>query len=179
MSVSIGELAVRFGCELRGDPDAHVGSVASLSNAKEGEISFLANPLYRSQLGATRATAVILDAGSAAECPVAALVSPNPYATYARIAALLFPRTQPLAGIHPSAVVAPDASVHASAHVGPFAVIGARASVGERAVIGPHCIVEDDVSIAEDVRLVARVTHLPRGAHRRPRAHPAWRRHRR
>lgn len=33
MSVSIGELAVRFGCELRGDPSLTVERVATLSSA--------------------------------------------------------------------------------------------------------------------------------------------------
>ena len=34
MSVSLGELAVRFGCELRGDPDTRVERVATLAGAR-------------------------------------------------------------------------------------------------------------------------------------------------
>lgn len=158
MSVSLGELAVRFGCELRGDPDARVDSVATLGAAHPGAVSFLANPRYRRQLEGTRAGAVVLDAESAASCPVAALVCENPYATYARIAALLYPTPPAPAGIHPSAVVAADARIDPSAHVGPFAVIGAGCIVGPRAYVGPHCVLEAGVTLAQDVRLVARVT---------------------
>ena len=50
MAVSLGELAVRFGCELRGDPDTQVERVATLGNAERGALSFLANPRYRAQL---------------------------------------------------------------------------------------------------------------------------------
>src|SRR5215471_15763579 len=109
MSVSLGELAVRFGCELRGDPDIRVERVATLGNADASAISFLANPRYRQQLADTRAGAVILDAASAATCPVAALVCSNPYATYARISTLLNPPPAAPPGIHATAVVAEDA----------------------------------------------------------------------
>ena len=158
MAHSLGELAVRFGCELRGDPDVKVDRVAPLAHAGRGAIAFLANPLYRPQLAGTQATAVILDAGSADECPVAALVCPNPYATYARVAAMLYPRNAETAGVHSSAIVAPDARVHPTAHIDALAVIGARAVIGERVVIGPHCVIQEDVELAADVRLVARTT---------------------
>jgi UDP-3-O-[3-hydroxymyristoyl] glucosamine N-acyltransferase len=158
MSISLGELAVRFGCELHGDPQVAVDRVATLDSAQPGAVTFLANPLYREQLPRTRASVVILDAASVAQCPVASLVSSNPYATYARVATLLHPWPVSPAGIHPSAVVAPDAQVHSTAHVGALAVIGARSKIAARASVGPHCVIEEGVTIAEDVHLAARVT---------------------
>ena len=86
MAVSLGELAVRFGCELRGDPDTQVERVATLANADGRSLAFLANPRYRPQLAATHAGAVVLNAASAAGCRTAMLLCDNPYATYARIA---------------------------------------------------------------------------------------------
>ena len=53
-----------MGCELRGDPDVTVDSVGPLSQAGPRAITFLANPRYRSQLAATRATAAFTAAGS-------------------------------------------------------------------------------------------------------------------
>lgn len=173
MPVSLGELAVRFGCELRGSPDTSIERVASLGNADAHSISFLANPRYRDQLIATRAGAVILDGASAAHCPVPSLVCANPFATYARIAALLNPPPMVPPGIHATAVVAESARIDPSAHVGPLCVIGERAVIGARAVIGPHCVIEDDVNVGEDTRLVARVA-LCRGVSIGPRClfHP-------
>jgi UDP-3-O-[3-hydroxymyristoyl] glucosamine N-acyltransferase len=158
MSVSLGELAVRFGCELRGDPDARVDSIASLGAAHAGAVTFLANPRLRPVLEQTRATAVVLDARSAEACPVAALVAANPHATFARIAAVLYPRPVAPAGVHPTAIVAPDAQVDPTAHIGPYVVIGAKVRVGARTAIGPHTIVEEGVVIGADVRIVARAT---------------------
>src|SRR2546421_7753842 len=158
MSVSLGELAVRFGCELRGDPDTRVERVAALGNADARSIAFLANPRYRAQLAATRAGAVVLSGASAEECPSAVLLCDNPYATFARIATILHPLAPPEPGVHASAVVAASARIDPSAQVGAYTIIGPKVVVGARAFIGPYCSLEEDVSLAADVRLVARVT---------------------
>jgi len=158
MSVSIGELAVRFGCELRGDPGVEVQRVATLADADAQSVAFVANPRYRTQLAATRAAVVVLDEASAAGCPCAALISANPHATFARIAAVLHPAPAGTPGVHPSAVVAPGALIDPTAHVAALCVIGASARIGARAYVGPQCLIEEGVQVGSDVRLVGRVT---------------------
>jgi UDP-3-O-[3-hydroxymyristoyl] glucosamine N-acyltransferase len=158
MVVTLGELAVRFGCELRGDPLREVDCVATLAEAHPRAVTFLAEGRHRSALAHTQAAAVVLDERFAAESPVATLIASNPRATYARIAALLYPLPPLVPGIHPSAIVAPDAQIDTQACVGPLAVIGARTRIGAGAMIGPHCVIGADVLVAEQVRLVARVT---------------------
>jgi UDP-3-O-[3-hydroxymyristoyl] glucosamine N-acyltransferase len=157
MAVSLGELAVRFGCELRGDPDTRVERVATLANADGRSLAFLANPRYRPQLAATQAGAVVLNAASAAGCRTAMLLCDNPYATYARIAGVLHPPPPLTPGVHPSAVVAAGARVDASAEVGPCATIAPGAVVGARVLVGAHCTLDEGVILEEDVRLIARV----------------------
>jgi UDP-3-O-[3-hydroxymyristoyl] glucosamine N-acyltransferase len=158
MGISLGELAVRFGCELRGSPDALVDHVATLAQADPKSLTFVANPRYRQQLASTGAAAVVLDASSAAQCPTAALVCENPHATYARIAALLHPVPAAPPGVHASAVISPGARIDPSAHVGALSAIGEGAVIGPRVFLGPHCVVEAGAMIAEDAHLVARVT---------------------
>src|SRR5882672_151179 len=158
MTVRLGELAVRFGCQLRGDPELGVEAVSTLEAARPGTVTFLANARYRKFLPATRATAVILEPAYAEECPGAALLSANPYAIYARVAALLHPAPQAPAGVHASAVIAADAAIAASACIGPLVVIEAGVRVGERAVIGPGCVLQAGAVVGADSHLVARVT---------------------
>ena len=160
--VSLGELAVRFGLVLRGDPDRIVGSVATLDAAAADQIAFLADPRLADRLAGCRAGAVILHPASAAACPVDCLLVDNPHAAFARVAAVLHPWPVAPAGVHRTAVVAADAVVHPSAHIGPQSVVGARARVGARAVVGPGCVVGEDAVLDDDVRLVARVTVLER-----------------
>ncbi len=161
MGTTLGELAVRFGLELAGDPALEVTGVATLGSAGPGTVSFLANPRYRRHLAGTRAAAVVLDAASAADCPVPVLVSSNPYAAFARIAQFLHPQPPVNPGIHASAVVHPDADVARDAEVGPQAVLEAGAKVGSRAEVGPGCVVMRGARIGPDSRLVARVTLYP------------------
>jgi len=161
MGTTLGELAVRFGLELAGDPALEVTGVATLQSAGPGTVSFLANPRYRRHLAGTRAGAVVLDAASAADCPVPALVGPNPYAAFARIAQVLHPQPAVTPGIHPSAVVDPRADVARDAAVGPQAVVEAGVVIGPRALVGPGCVVMHGARVGADSRLVARVTLYP------------------
>jgi UDP-3-O-[3-hydroxymyristoyl] glucosamine N-acyltransferase len=155
---SLGELAVRFGLELRGDPALRVSHVATLSQAGAGALSFLANSRYRKQLASSRATAILVAPGDADACPAAALIGPNPYLAYARIAALIHPPISMPAGIHPSAVVAGGARIAASASVGPLSVIEAGAELGERVAIGAGCTILAGARVGADTRLMPRVT---------------------
>jgi UDP-3-O-[3-hydroxymyristoyl] glucosamine N-acyltransferase len=157
MTVTLGELAVRFGCELRGDPSASVDSVGSLSRAGPRAVSFLANPKYVAQLVETRAGAVILDSKSAARSPVAALVAANPHATFARVATLLHPDPPLHPGVHGAASVAPGTSLGAGTEVAAQAMIGLGVRVGARCYIGPGSVIEPGAVIGDDTRLVARV----------------------
>jgi UDP-3-O-[3-hydroxymyristoyl] glucosamine N-acyltransferase len=154
---SLGELAVRFGLGLRGDPGLNVSRVATLSHAEAGSISFLANTRYRRQMESTRATAVLVGPENAAGCPVAALIDPNPYLAYARIAELLHPQAAAEAGIHPSAVVSMSARIADSASVGPLTVIEDDVEIGERVFLGPGCIVQRGARVGADSRMLARV----------------------
>jgi UDP-3-O-[3-hydroxymyristoyl] glucosamine N-acyltransferase len=158
---SLGELAVRFGLGLHGEPSLRISRVATLSHAEAGALSFLANPRYRKQLESTRATAVLVGQEDVQRCPVAALIDPNPYLAYARIAALLHPQAPAQAGIHPSAVVSAGARIADSASVGPLAVIEDEAEIGARAFVGPGCIVQRGARIGADSQLLARVSLYP------------------
>jgi UDP-3-O-[3-hydroxymyristoyl] glucosamine N-acyltransferase len=158
MPATLGEIAVRFGLELSGDPQQAVHGVAALAAATPGTLTFCTGARYRRELRATRASAVILPRGLAAECPTAALISARPYASYARVAAWLHPAVALEPGMHPTAQVAATARVAASAWIGPCACVGERAVIGERCSIGPHSVIEDGARIGDDCRLEARVT---------------------
>jgi UDP-3-O-[3-hydroxymyristoyl] glucosamine N-acyltransferase len=160
MAMTLGEIAVRFGLELAGDPDLAVDGVAALGSAGPGKLTFCTGSKYREQLAATRATAVVLPRELAAACPVAALVAARPYAAYARIAQALHPESVVAGGRAPGSQVAPGAAVPASAWIGPNAVIGAGAAVGERCSIGANCVLEEGVRLGDDCRLQAGVTLL-------------------
>lgn len=162
MAVTLGELAVRFGLTLRGDPDRVIEHVGSLAGAGARGLAFFSNPKLVDQLAAAQAAAIVLHPGMQEATGLDCLLSNNPHASFARIASLLHPPLAGPAGVHPSAVVAADAVIDPSAHVGPLVVIGARSRIGARTFVGPGSLLGEDVVLGADVRLVARVTVLER-----------------
>jgi UDP-3-O-[3-hydroxymyristoyl] glucosamine N-acyltransferase len=172
-SPSLADLAERFGLALRGDGAVRVSGVATLERAGPGQVAFLANPLYRKQLGATRAAAVILRADDAEDCPVPCLVARDPYSAFAKVAALFEAPPATLPGVHPSAVVDPSAQVHPTAAIGPLCSIGPRTRIGAGVVVGPGCMIGADCEVGDGSELVARVSLVLRvRLGRRVRVHP-------
>jgi len=131
---SLEEIVARCGGELRGDGAIRVVGLATLAAATPGQISFLANPKYRDQLAATRAAAVILAPEMAAHCPVAAIITPQPYLYFARVSQWLAD-ARPTPGIHSSAVV--ESPLPPSVSVGAHCWIGTGVEVGEDSVLYP------------------------------------------
>ena len=121
---TLAELAAFLGAELKGDPVCEVSSLATLQDAKQGQVSFLANPAYQRFLESTNASAVILSADLANQYTGNALLLANPYLGYAKLSKLLDNSPQLPAGVHPSAVVADSAQLHATVAVAANAVIG-------------------------------------------------------
>jgi UDP-3-O-[3-hydroxymyristoyl] glucosamine N-acyltransferase len=155
--LTLAELAQRTGATLRGEPAVLVSRVATLDSAGPGAIAFLANPKYRPLLASTGASAVIVAPEMTGDTALPALVDVNPYAIFAKVAAILHPRASVAAGVHPSAVVDPTAKIAPTAAIAGAAVIGAGAVIGERASIGAGSVIGAEASIGEDTVLHARV----------------------
>jgi len=158
----LGEIVARLGGELIGDGDPEIRRIATLENAGPGDLSFVSNAKFLRQLGATRASAVILARGQRSATELPRILCDDPYAYYARAAQLLNPEAPPAPGIHPHAVVEAGADVAATATVGPFCHVARGARLGERVVLGPGCAIGEGAQIGEDGRLGPAVTVYPR-----------------
>lgn len=156
------ELAGRFGLALQGDGAAQVRGVGTLARAEPGQLAFLANPKYRSQLASSRAGVVVMRADDADGYAGTALIASDPYVAFARLSALFEPRPHRVAGVHASADIAATAVIAGDAHVGAFVSIGARSRVEAGAMIGPGCVIGDDCVVGAGSELVARVTLVTR-----------------
>ncbi|HZV66711.1 MAG TPA: UDP-3-O-(3-hydroxymyristoyl)glucosamine N-acyltransferase [Telluria sp.] len=164
MGTRLGELVERLGGQLVGDANLEVSGIAPLADAGVSHISFLSNSKLRAQAAHSKAAALILsaadDAMLAASFGGARIVTPNPYAYFARAAQYFAAQGEIVAapGIDPSASVAPGALVDPGAHVGPHATIEHGALIGAGAVIGAGCFVGREAVIGEGTRLFANAT---------------------
>lgn len=157
MELTLGTLAIRHGCELRGDPDRIVDHVATLAAAGERALTFLANPRYRAQLAGTRAGVVVLATDDAAHCPVDCLVSANPYLSYARMAADLQPAPPLRPGVAPQAQLGAGCRLGAGCQIEAGVVVGEDSVLGERVYLGPNVVLGAGCRIGDDTRIMASV----------------------
>ena len=145
----------------RGSTNETIRGLAALSDAGPGELSFLGNSKYKSEVPGSRASVILLppDYGGEPAAGQLFLLVENPSAALARICARveqsLWPKPAP--GVHPSAVVMPGARVAASATVGPLCVVESGAVVGERVHLQSQVYVGRDAQIADDCWLMPQV----------------------
>ncbi len=156
--VTLGYLSSKTEALLQGDPDIKISGVGTITNAKLGDISFIANAAYRSHLGGTTASAVILNADDAKECPVAALVCADPKLVFAQVLQLLYPYQTVMPTMHPTAIIGEDSEINAQSYIGAHCVIGKRVKIAANVIVEAGCIIGDDCSIGEGTVLYPRVT---------------------
>lgn len=153
----LADIVAHFGGRVLGNADTAIAQVASLEQAEEGNIAFLASGKYRAQLEATHASAVIVGENEADATTLPRIVSDNPYAYFAKVSALLNPVQQTKPGIHASAVIGEGARIDATAHIGANVVVGAGASIGENCVIMEGGSIGERTSLGANCRLYPRV----------------------
>ena len=150
-----------LGGEAIGEAEKPLSGVGAVESAGDVQITFLANPKYRSALAGSRAGAVIVGPGDRDITAMPRIVAANPYAYFARVAQLFTPRMLRADGVHASAVVHPGARIAGSAFIAEFVSIGANASIGERVQIGAGSVVGENVSVGADTIIAAGVTIYP------------------
>jgi UDP-3-O-[3-hydroxymyristoyl] glucosamine N-acyltransferase len=164
-SISLSALVDLVGGTLvQGDPGQIVTGMNSLADAAPGEVSFLGNTRYASQVGTTQASAILVGADFTAPPPGKAIIAvANPTLAFSAAIDHFGVQRRPRSpGIHPTAFVSPSAKLNpATVHVGPMAVIQddaeladgciihAGASIGIAARLGPNCIIHENAVIAE------------------------------
>lgn len=147
--LTLRELADRLGCQLEGDGAATVRRVTTLEQAEPGDVAFLANRKYLSQVATTRASAVIAGP-DLASAPCAILRARDPYLAFAAAVAVFAPDVRPAPGVSDLACVAPDAVLGPDVHVGPFAWVGEGVTVGARSIIHAHAAIYPGAALGED-----------------------------
>ena len=158
MAVTVAQLAQQLGGRIEGDAESLISGVATLAHALPGQLTFLANAKYHHQLAETNASAVLVRESEAAGCPVTAIIVSDPYLSYAKAVAYLYPEHREPGGIHPRATVDESSSIDPSAWIGANVVVEAGASIGRGVQISPGCVIGRNVNIGVDTRLHANVS---------------------
>lgn len=161
-SISLAALASKVGATLHlagNDTDeTPIHSLGTLAAAGIGQISFLSNSKYRTQLANTAAQAVILHPDDLSHCPCSALVMENPYVGFALAAQILDSTPAAAQGIAASAVIADDVVLGQNVSVGANAVIETGVVLGDNVQIGAGTFIGKDCHIGQNTKIWANVT---------------------
>jgi UDP-3-O-[3-hydroxymyristoyl] glucosamine N-acyltransferase len=163
-AITLSDLTQRFGGDIAGDAAHKVNGLAPLDKAGPQHLAFLANQKYLSQVDGTKAGAVLISPADLEKVTSPEgrnfIVTPNPYAYFARVAQLFIDIATPAAvpGVHPSATIHPSAQVAATAVIGPNVSIAAGAVIGERVTLDAGVSIGQGAKLANDVHLYPNVT---------------------
>lgn len=146
-----------------------ISGISGIKEAKEGDITFLANEKYFSLMEKTLASAVIVPLNIIkADRPVIRVKDPS--LAFSKLAAVFnnassfHPK-----GIHPAAIIAPGVELGQNVSIGPYTVVEAGVSLGDDTVlysgcfigtntkIGAQCLIYPHVSIRENIIIGQRV----------------------
>lgn len=156
--MTLQDLVRELGGEAVGEVAEPLTGVGAMESASTSQITFLANPKYRTRLADSKAGAVILSPADRDATTLPRIITKNPYAYFARVAQRFSPPREYSQGVHASAVVHPGARVAASASIAEFVSVGTGAVIGEGVRIGPGCHIGEGADIGAGTRLAARVT---------------------
>lgn len=158
-------------CSLEGAYAGDIGAISSLGEAEPGDLSFLGNLKYRSDLANSRASVILVpqDEPFTAGANQLLIKVTNPSLSLALICRFIESQLSPAptAGIHATAVieqgveVAPDASIgpfcylKTGAKIGPAAILDSHVCVGKNAVVGPSSYLGPQVVLSDFSQLGA------------------------
>lgn len=169
MQKTLKEIARLIGGEVVGDESIVITGVAGIKEAREGDITFLANPKYSPLLDKTRASAVVTSP-EVEKTTRPIIRTENPSLAFTKIISSFAPcEVNHPKGIHPTAIMGKDVSLGEGVAIGPYAVIEDNVSIGDKAIIyagcfighhakiGSNTLIYPNVSIRERVTIGSRV----------------------
>lgn len=152
--LTLGELATKIGASLASNAVVVAGTkiygIAKLESAESGDVSFLANPLYKKYLVTTKASAVILSENDAQACSIPALITKNPRLALAKLLRLCNENNaNNVRSIHPSAIIGANVTIGEGVLIGANCYVGDNCHIGDATILKPNVVLYNDVTIGK------------------------------
>jgi UDP-3-O-[3-hydroxymyristoyl] glucosamine N-acyltransferase len=158
MTFTVKELAEILQGKVEGNPDLVINKISKIEEAKEGSVTFLANPLYTPYIYTTKASAVIVSNSFIPESRIESTLIrvEDSYTSFARLLDFYVKEknTQLVGkGISKQAFISPDAKTGKNLYLGEFSYIGSLSVIGDNVKIYPQVYIGDNVSINDNTTL--------------------------
>ncbi|MGN6294897.1 MAG: UDP-3-O-(3-hydroxymyristoyl)glucosamine N-acyltransferase [Chitinophagaceae bacterium] len=153
MTFPASQIALIVNGKVEGDPNAVVDSFGKIEEAKQGQLSFLANPKYEEFLYTTKASVLIINEAYELRQPVATTLIRVPDA-YTAFATLLSKyqeiMQQQLSGVQEPSYISKTASYGKQVFIGAFAYLGETVKIGDNTKIYPQVYIGNNVTIGDN-----------------------------
>lgn len=148
MELTASQLAALVGGTVDGDASVKIHTYSKIEEAREGSLSFLANPKYTHFVYQTKASALLVRKDFVAEHPVKATLIrvDDPYATLARLLDMASAEDTE-EGVEALSFVSDGVELPEDLYLGAFSYVGKGVKLGKNVKIYPQCYVGDDVEI--------------------------------
>ncbi len=159
MKKSLKEIAALVGGEVVGDGDTQISNVNGIREAQEGDITFLANSLYKPLINTTKASAIITSKEIySAHKPI--IRTDNPSLALTKVISLFSakPESSVPLGVDKSAVIGKDVTLGKDVAISAFVVIEDGCAIGDNSVIYPHVYIGNNTKIASNAKIYPNVT---------------------
>lgn len=153
MQFPASEIALLVNGKIEGDPSVMVSSFGKIEEAKQGQLSFLANPKYEEHIYSTAASLVLINDSFQLKQPVKPTLIRVADA-YTAFAIMLGKYQeliqQQLSGIQDPVYISKTATLGKNVFIGAFCYIGENVKIGDNTKIFPHTYIGDNVVIGSD-----------------------------
>lgn len=153
MTFPAAQIALLVNGKIEGNANVTVDSFGKIEEAREGQLSFLANPKYEEYIYNTKASVIIINESFELKQPINATLIRVPDA-YTAFATLLGKyqeiMQQQLTGVQQPSYIAKTASYGQQVFIGAFAYIGENVKVGNNTKIYPNAYIGDNVTIGDN-----------------------------
>jgi len=159
MKKTVQEIARVVKGEVLGDSSIVITGISGIKEAKEGELTFLANPKYSNLLNTTKASCVITSKDTKTDARVTLIQTDNPDLAFARMVELIAPRKLTLSkGINKLASVSKNARIGKDVSIGAFTVVEDSAEIGDNSVLYSGVYIGHEVKMGKNTLVYPHVS---------------------
>ncbi len=160
MKYSIQKIADYLQGSVEGDANVEIENIAKIEEARPGDITFLANPIYTPHIYTTNASAVIVKSDFVPEKNLSTTLIKvkDPYQAFSQLLEFYNKSLDDKVGIETPVKIDDTAKIGQNVYIGAFVYIGKNVRIGDNVKIFPHTYIGNDVSIGENSIIYANVS---------------------
>ncbi|GAB4171709.1 MAG: UDP-3-O-(3-hydroxymyristoyl)glucosamine N-acyltransferase [Calditrichia bacterium] len=152
LEFTVGQIASFVGGTVEGDPDRKISGINKIEDAGSHELTFLANPKYKSLIYSTNAGAVLVKEDEMFTQGISASLIrvKDPYFTFVKLLERFIPVERNLeTGISEMSFIHPEAQLGEDVSIAPFVYVGKNVVVGNGTQLFPGVVLLNNVKIGE------------------------------